>query len=235
MLMENVQSFITAAKKYGVPDEEMFLTPDLFEGRNLSQVWRCSVPRSRVTCHVSPGGALPLLPGARHTEAPRVPGPITGAKVRAVNETLQNFTLFPFPFSTFTLTRCWKETWNWFGEQRSLNFSNKHSNLYSRLECLLHYPYIVKTTVKFRWHHQPRFSTKNERNFSEEQIRKGRDGVIGLQSGTNKGASQVTVCRTVSFIVTCHHVCRRATVVWATPGTCRNVLSMLDNKSSNLQ
>ena len=38
MLMENVQSFIQAAKKYGVPDEEMFLTPDLFEGKNLSQV-----------------------------------------------------------------------------------------------------------------------------------------------------------------------------------------------------
>ena len=39
MLMENVQSFIQAAQKYGVPDAEMFLTPDLFEGRNLSQVW----------------------------------------------------------------------------------------------------------------------------------------------------------------------------------------------------
>ena len=39
----------------------------------------------------------------------------------------------------------------------------------------------------------PKFSTKNERNFSEEQIRKGRDGVIGLQSGTNKGASQVNI------------------------------------------
>ena len=37
----------------------------------------------------------------------------------------------------------------------------------------------------------PKFATKNERNFSEEEIRKGRDGVIGLQSGTNKGASQV--------------------------------------------
>ena len=36
--MENVQSFINAAKSYGVPDAEMFLTPDLFEGRNLSQV-----------------------------------------------------------------------------------------------------------------------------------------------------------------------------------------------------
>ena len=38
LLMENVQAFINAAKSYGVPDEEMFLTPDLFEGRNLSQV-----------------------------------------------------------------------------------------------------------------------------------------------------------------------------------------------------
>ena len=37
----------------------------------------------------------------------------------------------------------------------------------------------------------PKFATKNERNFTDEQIRKGRDGVIGLQSGTNKGASQV--------------------------------------------
>ena len=38
MLMENIQAFIGAAKNYGVPDEEMFLTPDLFEGRNLPQV-----------------------------------------------------------------------------------------------------------------------------------------------------------------------------------------------------
>jgi len=38
MLMENVQSFINAAKSYGVPDAEMFLTPDLFEARNLAQV-----------------------------------------------------------------------------------------------------------------------------------------------------------------------------------------------------
>ena len=37
----------------------------------------------------------------------------------------------------------------------------------------------------------PKMATKNERNFSEEQIRQGRDGVIGLQSGSNKGASQV--------------------------------------------
>ena len=37
----------------------------------------------------------------------------------------------------------------------------------------------------------PKMATKNERNFSDEQIRQGRDGVIGLQSGSNKGASQV--------------------------------------------
>merc|ERR1712168_539000 len=37
LLMENVQSFLTAAKKYGVPDEEVFQTPDLFEERNFTE------------------------------------------------------------------------------------------------------------------------------------------------------------------------------------------------------
>ena len=34
-------------------------------------------------------------------------------------------------------------------------------------------------------------ASKNERNFSEEQIRQHRDAVIGLQAGTNIGANQV--------------------------------------------
>ena len=38
LLMENVQSFLGAIKKYGVPDEEVFQTPDLFEARNIPQV-----------------------------------------------------------------------------------------------------------------------------------------------------------------------------------------------------
>merc|ERR1712027_5756 len=36
----------------------------------------------------------------------------------------------------------------------------------------------------------PKMSTENKRNFTEEQIKKGRDGQIGLQAGSNKGASQ---------------------------------------------
>merc|ERR1712013_590286 len=80
LLMENVQSFLAAVKKYGVPDEEVFQTPDLFEGRNL----------------------------------PEFSGPSLG----------------------------------------------------------------------------PKTATKNERNFTEEQIRQGRDGHVSLQSGTNTGASQ---------------------------------------------
>ena len=38
MLMENVQAFQAAIKKYGVPDMEIFQTADLFEGRNIPQV-----------------------------------------------------------------------------------------------------------------------------------------------------------------------------------------------------
>ena len=36
----------------------------------------------------------------------------------------------------------------------------------------------------------PKMSTENKRNFSEEQIKQGRDGQVGLQAGSNKGASQ---------------------------------------------
>eukprot|EP00090_Calanus_glacialis_P012988 TRINITY_DN2161_c0_g1_i2.p1 TRINITY_DN2161_c0_g1~~TRINITY_DN2161_c0_g1_i2.p1 ORF type:complete len:171 (-),score=56.02 TRINITY_DN2161_c0_g1_i2:122-634(-) len=97
LLMENVQSFLAAAKKYGVPDEEVFQTPDLFEARNLSQVALCLFSLGRAT--------------QKH---PEFTGPQIG----------------------------------------------------------------------------PKMATKNERNFSDEQIRQGRDATIGLQSGTNVGASQ---------------------------------------------
>lgn len=36
----------------------------------------------------------------------------------------------------------------------------------------------------------PKMATKNERNFTEEQNRRGRDGTLFLQSGSNQGASQ---------------------------------------------
>lgn len=37
-LMENVQRFQAAAKAYGLPQEEIFQTADLFEKRNVGQV-----------------------------------------------------------------------------------------------------------------------------------------------------------------------------------------------------
>merc|ERR1711956_189868 len=88
LLMENVQSFLGAIKKYGVPDEEVFQTPDLFEARNIPQVTLCLYA-----------------------------GPQMG----------------------------------------------------------------------------PKMSTENKREFTEEQIRKGRDGQVGLQAGSNKGASQAGI------------------------------------------
>ena len=98
--MENVQSFLAAAKKYGVPDEEVFQTPDLFEARNIPQVALCLFSLGRAT--------------QKH---PDYQGPTLG----------------------------------------------------------------------------PKMATKNERNFSDEQIRQGRDGHIALQSGTNVGASQASL------------------------------------------
>lgn len=120
LLMENIQTFLAAIKKYGVPDEEVFQTPDLFEARNISQVTLCLYALARTT--------------QKHAE---YTGPQMG----------------------------------------------------------------------------PKMATKNERNFTEEQIRQGRDAQIGLQvinnhicwlcdnsnhnpdvikfqAGSNKGASQ---------------------------------------------
>ena len=36
----------------------------------------------------------------------------------------------------------------------------------------------------------PKMSEKHEREWSEDQLREGRQGVIGLQAGSNKGANQ---------------------------------------------
>merc|ERR1711972_843062 len=49
LLMENIQAFLAAAKKYGVPDEEIFQTPDLFEARNIPQVTVCLFALGRTT------------------------------------------------------------------------------------------------------------------------------------------------------------------------------------------
>ena len=38
MLMENIQAFLGAARRYGVPDSELFQTADLYERRNIPQV-----------------------------------------------------------------------------------------------------------------------------------------------------------------------------------------------------
>lgn len=36
--MENIQRYQAAVKKYGLPEEEIFQTADLFERRNVAQV-----------------------------------------------------------------------------------------------------------------------------------------------------------------------------------------------------
>jgi len=39
----------------------------------------------------------------------------------------------------------------------------------------------------------PKMSTENKREFTEEQGRANRDGCIGLQAGSNKGATQAGI------------------------------------------
>lgn len=96
-LMENIQRFQTAIRKYGVPDEEIFQTADLFERRNIRQVTLCLFALGRIT--------------------------------------------------------------------------------------QLHEDYNGPTIG-------PKMAQENKRNFSEEEIRRMRDSQIGLQAGTNVGASQ---------------------------------------------
>jgi len=48
-LMENIQRFQEAIKKYGVPHEEIFQTADLFERRNIPQVVLCVYALGRQT------------------------------------------------------------------------------------------------------------------------------------------------------------------------------------------
>jgi len=95
-LMENIQRFQAAIKKYGVPEEEIFQTPDLFERRNIRQVSLCLYALGRIT--------------QKH---PEYQGPRLG----------------------------------------------------------------------------PKMADKNEREFTEEQLR-ASEGVLNLQMGYNKGASQ---------------------------------------------
>lgn len=47
-LMENIQRFQAGIKKYGVPEEEIFQTADLFEKRNIAQVTLCLYALARL-------------------------------------------------------------------------------------------------------------------------------------------------------------------------------------------
>lgn len=68
-LMENIQRFQAAIKKYGVPEEEIFQTADLFERRNIPQVTLCLYSLGRIT--------------QKH---PEFTGPTLGPKMAEKNE-----------------------------------------------------------------------------------------------------------------------------------------------------
>jgi hypothetical protein len=46
-LMENINAFQNAAKRYGVPEVDVFQTVDLWERRNIPQVTQCIMALGR--------------------------------------------------------------------------------------------------------------------------------------------------------------------------------------------
>ncbi|PAA74639.1 hypothetical protein BOX15_Mlig031098g2 [Macrostomum lignano] len=59
-LMENIGSFLEAARVYGVPSCDLFQTVDLFEKKNISQVTQCLFALGR-TCQAHPDYDGPTL------------------------------------------------------------------------------------------------------------------------------------------------------------------------------
>ena len=59
-LMENLNLVQKAMKKYGVPEEDVFQTVDLFEKRNIPQVTQGIMALGR-TCYIHPEWAGPFL------------------------------------------------------------------------------------------------------------------------------------------------------------------------------
>lgn len=98
-LMENIAAFQKAIKAYGVPEEEVFQTADLFEARNVKAV------------------AKSLFAFARTCTNKGYDGPCLG----------------------------------------------------------------------------PKMAEKQSKEWTEDQLREGRQGIIGLQAGSNKGASQAGI------------------------------------------
>ena len=112
--------FQAALKKYGVPDEEIFQTADLYERRNIPQVTLCLYALSRLVC------------------------------------------------CNRWVLRIW---------------------------CILIFKNFLQTQKHPEYNGPrlgPKMADKNEREFSEEQLR-AHEGHIGLQAGFNKGASQAGV------------------------------------------
>ncbi|RWS24054.1 muscle-specific protein 20-like protein [Leptotrombidium deliense] len=59
-LMENINSFLKAARAYGVPEVDLFQTVDLFERRSIPLVTQCIMALGR-TCYLHPEWPGPFL------------------------------------------------------------------------------------------------------------------------------------------------------------------------------
>jgi len=80
-LMENIQRFQAGMKAYGVPQEEIFQTADLFEKRNVAQVY--GIKSFDSFCYFfydKIGGFVVVLFGQTNPKTPRMERPNSRTK-----------------------------------------------------------------------------------------------------------------------------------------------------------
>ena len=94
--------FQAAIRKYGVPDEEIFQTADLFERRNISQVTLCIFALARIVSSIDSLIAIRLCaPSAPPTTRPSLAATVYRARKKGLYVVARNFFLLLLNFSAW--------------------------------------------------------------------------------------------------------------------------------------
>lgn len=166
--------FQAAIKKYGVPEEEIFQTADLFERRNVPQVTLCLYSLGRIVSSFYNLNLNRLFNIRLHICDKYY---VALRKVNLLKD-INNFTkqlsipIVKHADNTVLCALC----------------SNPCSCMFQSNKL----PFLFQTQKHPEWTGPqlgPKMSDKNERTFTEEQLR-AHNAELNLQMGFNKGASQ---------------------------------------------